>query len=304
MNKSLFAIAIPTWMALFCGCIVVGVNLKEEIAYRVESHDPCSSDNLMEGGEDAFSRSDIRNPRVEVEFADAEGMEGSSCLMTVSATFEQVSHIADSVNAVKETYAVDDGMATSIGLFPGIGRGFYSEMGYGTLKDVNTGVVNEGFCKGGASVVVVPLTDALMNCVLFGAPTLSSLLVAPFDDEPSEFAQMGLIGCDRFETGNRPGRNLIRAENELTYLASESASEIRQGLDVPILATIEIPSLSHLECVCLEPVLENGKLVSKATVRLPGIARGSAGTVTLSFPENAWRCGDGLRKFEGTKLNF
>lgn len=313
MNKPVLTITFLSCASLFCGCIVVGVDPVEEVVYDVDNHiDNLDSANRSINGGDVFSsKIVIRNPEIEVNFIDAGDNGNRGCLMTVRAIFEQVEHKANSVEAVKKTYSYDDGKAMSIGLLPGFGRAFYSDAGYG-FPDAKTGRVNDGFTGGGA-IVAVPLFDALINCAFFGAPTISSLFVAPFDNEVSEIAQMGLIGCDRFETGSGAGRSLAKSESELTYAIydssyasfdSSSGQITKQGIAVPIIATIEIPQLFYRKCIRLEPGIVNGTQVSEATVPVPDFMRGASGIVALSFPVESWRYGDELRKFEGMKFNF
>lgn len=300
-SNRLCIVSFLSCILLLAGCIVVGVDPKKEVNYSVSSSSEWLFENDIKIGSDVFSfRATVSDPQIIVKSDDVSATGNDKIVLSVIATFSQSVGSADRITTSKETWEVDDGTALSIGLFPGFGRAFYSPYGFGfgeSEEDPNF--------KGGEAILAVPLFDSVLNFATFGMLTISSLLVCPFDDEPSEMARFGLIGCDRFLTGAPAGRTCASTESETTHGRISNDFTVRQGIDVPILATIDIPSLWFKKSVYLKPSMENDRFVSKARIEVPRLeGHDIAGTVTLSFPVKSWRFGNALAKFEGRSFAF
>lgn len=281
-------------LLLSSGCIVVGFDPKTEIRKHEERMDGFMEDTLT------CAVIDVGKPVVSVSRQGDEGMTKIKICINVEAPlrFSQ----KDVVKKYCEKWEIEDGKALSFGILPGYGRLLCNRNSYARFSD---GPPKEDKPPYVVELATHPLGACWMHLAL-GAPTLSSLLYAPFDNGISEWAQFGLLGCDHFPTDKPIGETMVSRESEIAISDSAvSESSSRQGLGCIVTATVEIPALWYRKTVAIPPRIIAGNIVSSATLDLPASTPPNiTGVVSLSFVDESGKFGLLLKPYEGMTSKF
>ena len=282
--RGLVLFATQVALLLSSGCIVVGFDPKTEIRTHEVQETPNNISNVLEEDSFAQSISTVEKPEITVSREKDNTIRVEVC----AAQTIQYRYIT---TRYREKWEIEDGRALSIGLFPGYGRILYYKDSYSSNPII-------------VSLALHPLYACFAH-IGYCAPTLSSLLYAPFDDGVSDLARYGIIGCDRFPTGKSVGEERVLQEMEKAFGKISRSIGNRQGLATCVMATVDIPAIWYRKSVLIPPQFSTDRIVSSATLELPiSVPPGTECTVSLSFTDEYGKYGPLLQPYEGTTARF